>query len=80
MDAVLKNCNAVIKSSQDASEKFQPFLSNLDDVQTMLANDIAPGAVKVIQGVAEDANWTMKKVRSSILDAIDELGDMAKSL
>lgn len=80
MDAVLENYNDVIKSLQDASEKFKPFLSNLDDVQKMLANDITPGGVKAIRSVASDANWNMKKVRSSISDAVEELGDMAKSL
>ena len=80
MDAVFEKYNDVIKSLQDASEKFKPFLSNLDDVQKMLANDITPGGVKAVRGVADDANWSMKKVRSKLADAIEELGDMAKSL
>jgi ABC-type transporter Mla subunit MlaD len=80
MDAVQKNYNEVIKSLQEATERFKPFLSNLDDMQKMLANDVTPGGVKAVRGVADDANWTMKKVRSSISDAIEELGDMAKSL
>jgi DNA anti-recombination protein RmuC len=80
MNDVFEKYNDVIKSLQEASEKFKPFLSNLDDVQKMLANDITPGGVKAVRGVADDANWNMKKVRSSIADAIDELGDMAKSL
>jgi len=80
MNAVQEKYNGVIKSLQDASEKFKPFLSNLDDVQKMLASDITPGGVKAVRGVADDANWNMKKVRSSINDAIKELGDMAKSL
>jgi hypothetical protein len=46
----------------------------------MLVNDITPGGVKAVRGIASDANWNMKKVRSCIADAIEELGDMAKSL
>lgn len=80
MEDVQENYDDVIKSLQEASEKFKPFLSNLDDVQKMLANDITPGGVKAVRGVADDANWNMKKVRSCIADAIEELGDMAKSL
>jgi phage-related protein len=80
MEAVQKNYDDVIKSLQDASEKFKPFLSNLDDVQKMLAIDITPGGVKAIRDVADNANWNMRKVRSSLNDAIKELGDMAKSL
>jgi hypothetical protein len=80
MDAVFKDYNDVIKSLSDASERFKPFLSDLDDVQKMLANDVTPGGVKAVRGVADDANWNMKKVRSSIAGAVEELGDMAKSL
>jgi len=80
MEDVLEKYNDVIKSLSEASEKFKPFLSNLDDVQKMLANDITPGGVKAVRSIADDANWNMKKVRSSIAEAIEELGDMAKSL
>jgi hypothetical protein len=80
MDAVVKNYNGVIASLTAASDKFKPFLSNLDDVQKMLASDVTPGGVKAVRGVASDANWNMKKVRSSIYEAIDDLESMAKSL
>jgi len=80
MDNVVKKYNEVIASFTEASDKFKPFLSNLDDVQKMLANDTTPGGVKAIRGVASDANWYMKKVNSSLNDAIEELGEMAKSL
>jgi hypothetical protein len=80
MESVQKKYNEVIKSFQEASEQFKPFLSDLDDVQKMLTNDITPGGVKAVRGVADSANWNMKKVRSSIADAIEDLGDMAKSL
>jgi ABC-type transporter Mla subunit MlaD len=80
MDSVVKNYNDVIASLSDATEKFKPFLSNLDDVQKMLAIDITPGGVKAIRGTVSDANWSMKKVRSSLSSAIDDLSDMAQSL
>lgn len=80
MEAVQEKYDDVIKSLKEASEKFKPFLSNLDDVQKMLVNDITPGGVKTIRGIADDANWNMKKVRTSIAEAIEELGDMSKSL
>ena len=80
LEAVRKNYDEAIVSLREASEKFKPFLSNLDDVQKTLANDITPGGVKSIRSVASDANFNMKKVRSSIFEAIKELDNMEKSL
>lgn len=80
LDAARKSYDKVVTSLREASEKFKPFLSNLDDVQKTLANDITPGGVKSIRGTANDANWNMRKVNSSISQAIKELQGMEKSL
>jgi len=80
LDAVRKSYDKVVASLQDAAKEFRPFLSNLDDVEKTLANDITPGGVKAIRGTASDANFNVKKVRRYIADAIEELGKMEKSL
>jgi hypothetical protein len=80
LDAVRKSYDKVVASLQEAGKEFRPFLSNLDDIEKTLANDITPGGVKAIRGTADDANFNVKKVRRDIADAIEELGKMEKSL
>ena len=80
LDVVRKDYNKTVVSLQEASEKFKPFLSNLDDVQKALANDITPGGIKAIRGTASDANYNLKKVRSAIFDALEQMEDMEKTL
>ena len=80
LDAVRRSYDQSIVSLSAAAERFKPFLSNLDDVQKALANDVTPGGVKAIRGTASDANFNLKKVRSSIFDAIKELESMEKAL
>jgi len=80
LDAVRKSYDKVVVSLQEAGKEFRPFLSNLDDIEKTLANDITPGGVKAIRGTVSDANFNMKKVRRDIADAIEELAKMQKSL
>ena len=80
LDAVRKSYDKVVASLQQAGKEFRPFLSNLDDVEKTLANDVTPGGVKAIRGTASDANFNVKKVRRYIADAIEELGKMERSL
>ena len=80
LDSVQKSYGEVTASLGEAAEKFKPFLSNLDDVQKTLANDITAGGVKAVKGTVSDANFNLKKVRSSIFDALKELESMEKAL
>ena len=80
LDKVRKSYDKSILSLKEAGEKFKPFLSNLDDVQKTLANDVTAGGVKAIRGTASDAKFNLKKVRSSIADALEELDNMQKAL
>ena len=80
LDAVRKSYDKSLTSLKEASEKFKPFLSDLDDIQKTLANDVTPGGVKSVRRTVDSANWNMKKVRSSVADAIEELERMQKSL
>lgn len=80
LTAVRKSYEKVVVSLQEAGKEFKPFLSNLDDVQKTLANDITPGGVKAVRGTVSDANFNVKKVRRYIADAIEELEKLEKSL
>jgi hypothetical protein len=80
LDTVRKSYDKVIGSLREAAEKFKPLLSNLDDVQKTLANDVTPGGVKAVRSTANDANSNMKKVRWSINEAVQELMGMEKEL
>jgi len=80
LDDVRKSYDKVIVELKQAAEKFKPFLSNLDDVEKTLANDVTPGGVKAVRGTVSDANSNMKKVRWSVADAVDELEKMQKAL
>ncbi len=80
LDKVRKSYDKSILSLKEAGEKFKPFLSNLDDVQKTLANDVTAGGVKAIRGTAGDAKFNLKKVRSSVADALEELENMQRAL
>lgn len=80
MNSVKKSYDNATSALMEAGLKFKPYLSDLDDVEKTLANDITPGGVKAVKSTVSDANWQMKKVRSSIADAIEELDSMQKSL
>ena len=80
LDSVRKSYDKAVTLLGEAVDKFRPFLSNLDDVQKTLANDITPGGVKAVKGTVRDANYNLRKVHSSITDALKELDDIEKAL
>jgi hypothetical protein len=80
LDAARKSYDKVVVSLTEAAEKFKPLLSDLDDVQRALANDVTPAGVKSVRGAASDADWNVKKVRRSINSALEEMDEMGKSL
>jgi hypothetical protein len=80
LDSVRSSYDKVIASLRTSADKFKPFLADLGDVQKALANDVTPGGVKAIRGVASDAEFKMKGVRRTIADALEELEKMEKAL
>ena len=77
---VQKRYDKVVASLNKASDRFTPFISDLNDIQKMLANDLTPGGVKAIRGTVSQAKWNLRSVRSAIFDASKELERMEKSL
>ncbi len=63
-----------------AGEKFAPFLSDLGDIQKVLATDVTAGGVKAIKSTVSSANWNHQYVNNAVNAAIKELDKMAKAL
>jgi hypothetical protein len=80
MDSVRSSYDKVGVSLKEASEKFKPFLSNLEDIQKALATDVTAGGVKAIRSVVKDANWNHDAVNDSIESALKEMNRMEKAL
>jgi hypothetical protein len=80
LDAVKKSYDKVAVELTTAAEKFKPFLSDLNDIQKTLANDVTPAGVKAIRSTVSSANWNYKSVNSAIHDALNEMAKMEKAL
>ena len=80
LDDVRKSYDKVIASLRQAGVAFKPYLSNLDDVQKTLANDITPGGVNAVRSTVREANGNEKRVLRYVNDAIDELSRMEREL
>ncbi len=80
LDAAKNNYTEVIDSLKEASDKFKPFLSDLNDIQKVLATDITAGGVKSVKSSVSDANWYYKSVNKAINKALEGMGNMEKSL
>jgi cell division septum initiation protein DivIVA len=63
-----------------ASEKFKPFLSDLNDVDKALSQDVTTDGIKSMKGVVRDANWNYKSVSSAVNRALKEMEKMEKAL
>ena len=80
LDAVKASYEKVEASLQVAGEKFNPFLSDLADIQKALAADVTPGGVKAIKSTVKSANWNHQFVDDAINAALKEMGKMEKAL
>jgi len=80
LDAVQKSYDKVEASLKVAGEKFNPFLSDLSDIQKALATDVTAAGVKAIKGTVSSANWNHQFVERSIHSALKELATMEKAL
>jgi len=80
LNSVKKSYDNVAEELKEAGEKFNPFLSDLKDVQKTLANDVTQGGVKAVRSTVRSANWNYKSVNASIGDALEEMKKMEKAL
>lgn len=80
LDTVQKDYRSSIASLQAASAKFQPFLSDLTDIQTALSNDLTANGLKAAKGVFKKANKDHGEVQKEIDTAIHHLQATQASL
>jgi hypothetical protein len=80
LDGVQGNFDKVYGSLTVAAEKFNPFLSDLADIQKALASDVTAGGAKAIRGTVKTAIWNHQWVDKSITSALKGMDKMQKSL
>jgi hypothetical protein len=80
MDAVKASYAKVEEALAKASDKFTPFLSDLDDVKKALSSDVTAAGVKAIRGTVSTANWDSKFVDQAVKTALKEADKMEKAL
>jgi hypothetical protein len=80
LDAVKVNYGKAEASLKQAAERFNPFLSDLADIQKALASDVTPGGVKAISSTVKTANWNHKYVDGAIQSALKDLDKVQKAL
>ena len=80
LDVTQKSYKNVIANMQTSAPKFQSLLSDLNDIQKSLSNDLTSGGVKSARRSIGDAQWNLKFVRGAINDSVEQLGKMEKSL
>jgi len=80
LDSVKVSYDKVEASLKLAGEKFKPFLSDLGDIQKVLAADVTAGGVKAIKSTVSSANWNHQYVDNAIKSALKEMDKMEKAL
>src|SRR5688572_23928462 len=80
LDAVKESYGKVETKLGTASEKFVPFLSDLEDIQKALSTDVTAGGVKAIRSTVKSANWNHQYVNDAINAARKEMDKMEKAL
>jgi hypothetical protein len=80
LDAAKKSYDKVAVELTKGAEKFAPFLSDLNDIQKTLANDVTPGGVKAIRTTVNSANWNYNYVNTAINGGLKEMEKMEKAL
>jgi len=80
MDAAKKNYDKVAVALAAAADRFQPFLSDLTDIQKALGTDVTAAGVKAVKGTVSDANWRYQSVSAAVKDAAKQMEKMEKAL
>jgi len=63
-------------SYQEAKTAFKPFMSDLQDIQTALGNDLTPAGIDAVKKTVAQANKEVKPLKKTV----SKLGDDFKSL
>jgi septal ring factor EnvC (AmiA/AmiB activator) len=81
-NARIKSYNKIVKAMTEARDQLVPFLSDLNDVKTMLGSELTRNSVKSAKNLIKQANWHGQDVVESLKDVETELdrvsAEMAK--
>jgi len=80
MKAVQEDYNDAAAALDKAGQKFAPLLSDLSDIQKILAQDLTEGGVKSLRGTVSSAEFNLRTLRRSINSAVEELAAVSKAL
>jgi len=80
LDSVKASYHKVLAAMTEAAEKFKPFISDLNDIQKVLATDVTAGGVKAAESTIKSANWNYKYVDKAVKTALKELDKVSKGL
>ena len=78
--AVQKELNDIKKSYTEVQISFDPFMSNLTDIQTALGNDLTTGGVEAVKGAMETAEKHGTDVKSSLGKLAGEFRDLGVAM
>jgi len=77
---VLAAFGRVQKSLDDTSASFEPLLKNLQDIRTMLTNDLNATGVRAIAPIATQITDQSAKTRKDIARTHTDLGNLARTI
>ncbi len=80
LDAAKQGYAKVESALRSAGDKFQPFLSDLTDIQKILSSDLTAAGIKNVKSTVSNANWRYKSVNAVFKDALKEMEKMEKAL
>lgn len=68
-----KSYDKIISAMQDAKQELGPFLSDLNDIKTLLDSELTPTSVSKTKSIIKKANWHGTDVREALSDVEKEL-------
>jgi chromosome segregation ATPase len=81
-DKRVSSYNEIVKAMTAARDELKPFMSDLNDIKTMLDSELSRESVKSASNLIKQANWHGAEVVDSLKDVEKELdrvsGEMAK--
>jgi len=75
-----KSYGRIISEMQDAREELGPFMSDLNDIKTLLDSELTAGSVASSRTLIKKANWHGGDVKDALSDVEKELDRMTAEL
>ena len=75
-----KSYSKILSAMQEAKEGLVPFMSDLNDIKTLLDSELTPTSVASTKSLIRKANWHATDVRESLVDVEKELDRVSAEL